>query len=470
MNMNRLLFLFLLVFASPVLGQVAKPNGSLDQWEPAVAKIIEVGRKDNHAYHKLIELCDDIGHRVSGSESLLKATEWAKITLAKDGHVNSQTELVMVEHWVRGEESCELLEPRAKPLSMLGLGRSIGTAPQGIEAEVVVVDSKEELDGLNESDVKGKIVVFNATMPQYSDEKGAGYGETVKYRTFGASWAAERGAVAALVRSVTAYSLSSPHTGAMVYTDPEKKVPAAAISVEDAMMLRRFQDRGIPTRVRLKMDAHSEGEKPSANVLAEIVGSEKPDEIVVIGGHIDSWDVGQGAQDDGSGCVAAMEALRLIRVAGLKPRRTIRVVLWTDEEQGGAGARYYAARHQQEKHIAGIESDSGGFVPKGLSLEMQDAASENRASVQVEQILSLMSPLGRMEMKQGYSGADVSKLKSTGTCCMGLNVDGRLYFNTHHTNADTVDKVNPQELGDCATVLAIAAYLLADMETPIGSE
>jgi carboxypeptidase Q len=376
-----------------------------------------------------------------------------------DGQENVRSEKVTIRKWVRGNESCELVEPRPYKFDMLGLGGSIGTPAEGISAEVIVVDDKEELDSLADDQIAGKIVVFNKAMPMYSEIDGSGYGRTVAYRSNGAKWASERGGVAALVRSVTAYSLVSPHTGAMRYDAEVAKVPTAAISVEAALMLKRFQNRGIKTIVKLKMEAKDEGEAPSANVVAEIVGTEKPEEIVLIGGHIDSWDVGQGAQDDGAGCVAAMEALNIIRKAGLKPKRTIRVVLWTNEENGLAGARSYLARHQNENHVAGIESDSGGFKPQGLSIDLEDEDKEQIALTQLTEILQLLKPLGATRANTGYSGADVGQLKQLGTACMGLEVDGRLYFNTHHTWADTV-----------AITLAVTAFVFADMPNRLGDE
>ena len=433
-------------------------------------QIIKSARKENDSYLKLQELCDDIGNRLSGSESLEKAIVWAQESLKKDGQENVAAEPVTVRKWVRGNESCELIEPRPMKLEMLGLGWSIGTPKEGITAEVIVVDDKEELDSLKDEQINGKIVVFNKAMPQFSETDGAGYGSTVQYRSNGAKWAAERGGVAALVRSVTAYSLASPHTGAMRYDAQVKKVPAAAITTEAAMMLRRLQDRGKKCVVKLNMEAEDKGEAESANVIGEIIGSEKPEEIVVIGGHIDSWDVGQGAQDDGAGCVAAMEALNIIRKLGLKPKRTIRVVLWTNEENGLAGARSYAARHQKENHVAGIESDSGGFRPEGLSIEMKNEDQQEIAFEQLKEVLSLLEPIGATRAKKGSSGADVGELKTLGTACMGLRVDGRLYFNTHHTHADTVDKVRPKELTDCAITLAVAAYVFADMPKPLGEK
>jgi len=443
----------------------------VDSYEKTANQIIESGRKKNDAYLKLQELCDDIGCRLSGSKELDKAIEWAQRSMKEDGHENVRADKVMVRKWVRGNESCEMLSPRNLKIEMLGLGGSVGTSSEGIEAEVSVVNDKDELDSLEDAQVKGKIVVFNCAMPAYSPTTGSGYGQTVQYRSNGAIWAAERGAVAVLVRSITAYSLNSPHTGAMrLYPADARKIPAAAITIEGATLLSRLQKRGKKPVVKLMMEAKDAGEAPSANVLAEIVGSEKPEEIVVIGGHIDSWDVGTGAQDDGAGCVAAMEALNMIRKLGLKPSRTIRVVLWTNEENGIAGARNYLERHQNETHVAGIESDSGGFAPQGLSVEMKDEKKQEIAARQLQEILRLLKPVNATVVKTGFSGVDVGQLKPIGCACLGLQVDGRRYFNTHHTWADTVDKVDEKELGDCAITMAVAAYILADMPVRLGEE
>ena len=450
-------------------GQDEKP-GLFAEYELTAKKIIDSAKSGNDAYMKLQELCDDIGCRLSGSPALDDAIRWAVQEMKDDGHENVRTEGVTIRKWVRGDESCKMISPRPLKIEMLGLGGSIGTGPQGITAQVVVVDSKEALDQLPDEAVAGKIVVFNAAMPRFSETNGSGYGQTVQYRKNGARWASERGGLAALVRSVTAYSLNSPHTGAMQYSGgPDvKKIPTAAISVEASTLLARLQARGIKPRVKLYMEAKDHGEAPSANVLAEIVGSEKPEEIVVIGGHIDSWDVGTGAHDDGTGCVTAMEALNLIRKLGLKPRRTIRVVLWTNEENGTAGAMNYLNRHKDEIHVAGIESDSGGFSPEGLSIQMEDEKKEEVAGEQLTEMLRLLQPINATRMKAGFSGVDVSQLLSLGTACMGLNVDGRLYFNTHHTHADTVDKIDTDQLTDCVITMAVAAYVLADMPVRLG--
>ncbi len=443
-------------------------GAAIESYEEAANQIIRSARAGNDSYLKLQELCDDIGHRLSGSESLDRAIQWAQATLKRDGQENVRAEPVMVRKWVRGQESCQLVEPRPMRIEILGLGGSVGTEPDGITSEVIVVDDKEELDQLADEQVRGKIVVFNCAMPPYSETDGSGYGGTVRYRSSGAIWAAERDAAAALVRSITAYSLVTPHTGAMRYRADTKKIPTAAITTEAAMMLRRLQDRGKRCVIRLNMEARDEGDVPSANVIGEIVGRELPGEIVVIGGHIDSWDVGQGAQDDGAGCVAAMEALNIIRKLGLRPRRTIRVALWTNEENGIAGAKSYLDRHRDETHVAGIESDSGAYRPKGLSVDTEDDRQEQLALAQVSSVMSLLKPLGAHRVNAGYSGVDVGNLKEIGAVCMGLDVEGRLYFNSHHTWADTVDKVNPKDLTDCSITLAVAAYVIADMPTRLG--
>ena len=443
---------------------------SITKYQEVSQKIINAARAENDSYLKLQELCDDIGHRISGSPQLAQAVEWAQKSMKADGQENVRAERVMVPKWVRGNEWCRMTTPREVDLPMLGLGFSVGTPEEGLSAEVVVVASKAELDELADEDVRGKIVLFNFPMRQYSPEEGSGYGEAVQYRTNGARWASERGGIAALVRSVTAYSLQSPHTGVMRYAGlgEHKKVPAAAITTESAMMLDRLYKRGKRPTVKLYMEAKDEGEVPSANVLAEIVGTEKPDEIVVIGGHLDSWDVGQGAQDDGGGCVAAMEALNILRKLELKPRRTIRVVLWTAEENGAAGARSYAARHVDDVHVAGIESDSGTFRPQGLTIEMEDGNKQVIAVKQLQAITNLLEPIGASRSLNGFSGVDVGKLKPMGAACMGLKVDGRFYFNTHHTTADTVDKVDPDDLTDCSITLAVTAFILADMPGRLG--
>jgi carboxypeptidase Q len=453
--------------------KAAPPSPMMVAYQSTANMIIDSALKQNNAYQKLIELCDDVGHRLSGSAALTKAVDWAAAAMKQDGLANVRQDPVMVNKWVRGEESLVLLTPDERDLVMLGLGGSVSTPAEGITAEIVVVKDENELKELGEK-VKGKIVLFNNVMPPYDPIKGSGYGDSVRFRSRGAVWAAEYGAAAALVRSVTATSLRSAHTGAMSYRDAKVKIPAAAISIEDADMLARLASRGKSITARLKMEARTDGESPSANVLGELVGTEKPEEIILLGAHIDSWDVGQGAHDDGAGCVMVMEALALLQRLNLKPKRTIRVVLYTNEENGLAGAREYAKMHASEKHIAAIESDSGSFAPFGLWVEFseedKDKARQDRVVGQLSQILQLTASLKATQVKTGHSGADISTLDGTGALLMGMGVDGSTYFDYHHSQADTLDKVDPTILSMNVAVLAVVAYVLADLPYVIGAE
>ncbi|HEU4338996.1 MAG TPA: M20/M25/M40 family metallo-hydrolase [Planctomycetota bacterium] len=426
-------------------------------------RIVQEAAGNDGALKKLVELCDDVGHRLSGSKGLERAVEWAVATMKADGHENVRAEPAMVTKWVRGQESLTLVEPREMPMVLLGLGGSVGTPLEGITAEVVAVPNQAELDRLGEA-VRGKIVLFNYAMPPYNPKDGPKYGETVTYRVNGAAWAAKHGAVAALVRSVTARSLRTPHTGGMNYGDAKVKIPGAAITIEDAEMLARFCARGKKPVVRLMMEAKTEGEVESHNVVGEIVGREWPDEIVVISGHLDSWDVGSGAHDDAAGCVTAMQALTTLRRMGLRPRRTIRVVLWTNEENGIGGAKAYVRDHKDElsRHVAAIEADSGGFAPRGFSMEQRNPEYLKKA---IERMRRYVAPLAAMkadDVREGGSGADVGQFKAHGVVCLGLNVDMATYFDYHHTPADTPDKVNPTELAQCVAAMALAAYQIAE--------
>jgi len=451
-----------------------EPGGSYgiaQRYQSAVDKIVAATLDQNDAYKKLEELCLSIGHRLSGSTQLEKAIDWAIETMKKDGQENARREKVMVPHWVRGEESATMLEPRVERLSMLGLGGSIGTPPEGITAPILVVQDKDDLDRKGDA-ARGKIVLFNNPMPPYHPETGSGYGKTVQYRGKGASLAAEKGAVACLVRSVTARSLRTPHTGAMRYQDDVPKIPAAAISIEDAETIAGLQDRGIPVVVNLKMEAKTLDDAPSANVVAELRGRERPEEIVIISGHLDSWDVGHGAHDDGAGCVMAMEAVNVLRKLNMTPRRTIRVVLWTNEENGLAGGKAYAKDHEAElkNHVAAIESDSGGFKPDGYSVDCEDKERQEVAFQQLKEIAGLFRSLAEIKVSQGHSGADIGPMKPAGVMLFGHSTEGATYFDYHHTPADTIDKVDPRELSENVAVMAGVAYILADLPYRIGDD
>lgn len=442
------------------------------QYRDAAERIAQAALKSNDAYQKLEHLCINIGHRLSGSPGLDRAIDWAIEAMKKDGQENVGREKVMVPHWVRGKESATMLQPRVESLHMLGLGRSIGTPPEGITAPVVVVANEEGLEKLGDG-ARGKIVLFNNPMREYDAERGSGYGKAVRFRHKGARLASEKGAVACLVRSVTANSLRSPHTGAMSYADAKVEIPAAAISVEDADTIARMQARGIAVVVNLKMEARTLPDALSANVVGELRGSTHPEQIVVIGGHIDAWDVGHGAHDDGGGCIIAMEAINVLRKLNMIPQRTIRVVLWTNEENGLRGAKAYARVHADElsNHVAAIESDSGVFAPRGYGVQCKDEDRQNLAAEQMTEILGLLSSsIGPLTAKTGFSGADVSPMKNAGVILMGHRVEGSKYFNYHHSHADTIDKVDRDELSQNVAVLAVVAYIIADMPQRIGDK
>lgn len=448
------------------------PTGTViaSEYRETAGRIIESVMASNEAYAKMEDLCLGIGHRLSGSVNLQRAIAWAVETMKSDGGENVHREKVMVPHWVRGEESATMIQPRHLTLNMLGLGGSVATPPGGITAPVIVVADEDELNAAGD-DVRGKIVLFNKIMPPYDPDRGAGYGATVKYRTQGATLAAAKGAVACLVRSVTAHSLYTPHTGAMNYGDAKKKIPTAAITVEDTETIAGLTRSGREVVVNLKMNAKTLPDARSANVIGELRGSTNPEEVVIMGGHFDSWDVGQGAHDDGGGCVIAMEAINVLRKLHLRPRRTIRVVLWTNEENGVAGGKAYAKDHADElqHHVAGIESDSGVFAPRGYSVSCTDEAKRDVAIEQINDILSLFpDSFPPLDAHAGGSGTDVGQTRSAGFVLMGHRVEGSKYFNYHHTNADTLDKVNPTELSQNVAVLATTAYILADMPNRLG--
>ncbi len=466
--------LALLLALAPISSALAADRAPAGASAPSLAerhraaaeRLIGAALSSDRAYRRLSELCDGVGHRLSGSEGLERAVRWAEHAMREDGLERVRLQPVRVPHWVRGEERAEMVMPRRATLSMLGLGRSIGTPPGGITADVVAVSSFDELQALPDSAVRGRMVLFDVPFTTYR--------ETVNYRSRGAQRAGERGAVAALVRSVGPVSLRTPHTGAMsAYPDTIPKIPAAALSLEDATMIRRLLGRGERVRVRLEMGARTLPDAISHNVIGEIRGRERPDEIVVVGGHLDSWDVGQGAHDDGGGCVISMEALRLIKSLGLRPRRTIRCVLWTNEENGAKGGAAYAdslgAPH--ERHVAAIESDGGVERPVGfdvgayrLGTDSTDVARAARALARLGPIAPLLAGLGADRIAGGGGGVDITPLMKRGVPGIGHRTTGEHYFDWHHTESDMLDKVDPVELRKNVAAMAVLVYVLAEME------
>ena len=424
-------------------------------YRPVATQLIQTATNSAFGFKRLETLCDTFGPRFTGTKNLEDAIDWCMAEMKKDGFKNVHGEKVKVPRWVRGKESATLLSPRQRALPMMGLGGSIGTPKGGIIAEVLVVASFDDLKK-RAAEAKGKMVLFNLPFTSYR--------ETVIVRRLGAIEAAKVGAVASLIRSVGPFSMQSPHTGNMAYDDKVKKIPHAALSLEDAEMLARMQARGEKIRIQLKMEAHMLPDGFSRNVIADIPGSEHPEQIVIVSGHIDSWDVGQGAMDDGGGCLAAWEAARLMMKLGLKPRRTIRVVLWTNEENGIRGAKEYARRHAAElkNHVLAIESDSGVFNPTGYGFLGSVKGMET-----IQAIGKLLDSIKAGEIKKGCRGADVLKLIVGGVPAMHLEVDREKYFWYHHTDADTIDKLNPAEFNRCVASMAVMAYVVADLPKPL---
>lgn len=449
MSPTRILVAFLLALGIP--SQAAGLKLIPARYEAISKKLIQTAKSSDFAYHRLAELCDTFGPRFSGTPELEAAIDWCLNQMKKDGFKNVRGEKVMVPHWVRGKESVDLVSPRRRKLPMLGLGGSIGTPANGITAPVLVVNGFDDLQQRKAS-AKGKIVVFDVPFTEYR--------ETVMIRVKGAIEAAKAGAVASLIRSVGPFSMQTPHTGGMRYDPNVGKIPHAAITIEDTMMLHRMQKRGIEPVVTIKMEAKTLPDAVSRNVVAEIPGTKWPEQTVIVSGHIDSWDVGSGAMDDGGGCMAAWEAARIIQNLGLKPKRTIRIVLWTNEENGLNGAKTYAKTHAADlkNHVIGIESDSGAFTPTGFGF-----TGSERAMPYLQDISQLLEPIRPAKMAWGCRGADVMQLLVGGVPAMHLAVNRGRYFWFHHTDADTIDKLSVKEMQECTAFMAVMAYIIADM-------
>lgn len=449
MNLKHRLFLAgLTVLAFP---RDLTAQSVADRYRDVASRIIARATRDSAAWNRIATLTETFGARFSGSAALEQAIDWSLAEMRKDGLDNVRGEPVMVPRWVRGAESVEMLAPRRQVLPMLGLGGSIATPPGGITADVMVVSSYDDLRA-RAAEARGKVVLFNVPFTVY--------GQTVAYRSGGAVAAARVGAVASMIRSVTPYSMRTPHTGGMAYNDSVPRIPHAAITPEDADMIARMIARGEKVTVRLTMSGQMLADAPSRNLVGELRGTTSPDEVVVMGGHIDSWDVGRGAMDDAGGVVAAWEAIRILKELGLRPRRTIRVVGWTNEENGLRGGNAYRDAHRAtlDRHVAAIESDAGVFRPSGFGFTGSDSAYAI-----VRQIGSLLAGIGSGEIVRGGGGADIGPIMALGVPGMGLNVDGTKYFWYHHTDADTVDKLDPHDVALCVATMAVMAYVLADM-------
>lgn len=440
---------------------LAQTTASGKSYAEVADKITKEALRTEHAYALLREVTA-LGPRLSGSTQAAAAVELTRQMMERMEFANVRLQPVLVPHWVRGpvEEAAVLNSPSQGnvALTICALGGSIATPEMGLVAEVVEVKSFEELRALGKK-AAGKIVFFNRRFDPTVFDTFSGYGGAVDQRGSGAVEAAKAGGVAALVRSMTPGLDDFPHTGGMRYAEEVPKIPAAAISTLDAELLSKIIAHDKSVQLRMKLTCQLLPDAPSANVLGELRGAAKPEEVIVIGGHLDSWDKGTGAHDDGAGCVQSLEAVRLLKALALKPKRTIRAVMFMNEENGLRGGIEYArvAKEKSEKHVAAIESDRGGFAPRGFSIEA-DSLTYRKIAAWKE----IFTGLGAERITRGGSGADISVLVRDGVPGIGLVPETHRYFDYHHTDNDTIDKVNPRELQLGAAAMAIMAYLISE--------
>jgi carboxypeptidase Q len=428
---------------------------------------------DDYAYVQLAHLCNNIGPRLSGSPQAQQAAQYVAAEMRQLG-LDVQLEKVMVPHWVRGKETGELLEfigqapGTTQKIVLTALGGSVATPAEGLTGEVIVADSFEHLASLGREKVAGKIVLFNTRFDKQLAAEGFGgdaYGQAVVYRGTGPSAAAQLGAVASLVRSVGGADYRLPHTGALGYTTGAPKVPAAAVAAEDADLIA-YLTAQAPVRMHLTLTPQMLPDVQSYNVIADLKGSEHPEQVIIVSGHLDSWDLGTGAIDDGAGVVVAMQVAQLVKRLGLRPKRTIRVIAWMNEENGSMGGKTYAEDHKADftNHIAAIESDLGAGHPVGFSAHVNAKALE---MLQAMSTVLQASGAGIIRQSQNAEGSDVSPLDAAGVPTFAPIQDNRTYFNYHHTAADTLDKIVPRELAENAAVMVVLAYAIANLPEPL---
>ncbi len=411
-------------------------------------------------YENLRVLCKQVGHRLSGSPQAAKAVVWGQKAMEAAGADKVWLQPVDVPHWVRGKERLSLRfqgEKSFKDVKVLSIGNTVGTDGKVLEAPVVIVKSIEDFKKLQKEEVKGKIIFFNYRFRQDLVNTFEGYGDAGKYRWLAPNMAAAQGAVGVIIRSVSTGADDEPHTGSMRYADTVKPIPAVAIGNHTADMLEKECVKGSVT-AQIESDCKMLGTVPSYNVIGEIRGSEYPDKIVLVGGHLDSWDIGEGAHDDGAGCVQSIEVIRALKAAGIRPKYTVRAVLFMNEENGLKGGLAYAdsAKANNETHILAIETDAGGFSPRGFSLEMKPKEREH-----ILQYKKLFAPYGIHDFDQVHGGADISPLQKQGVPVGGLIPDAQRYFDLHHTNADVFEQVNHRELKMGAVALTQLVYLVS---------
>jgi len=453
--------LYCLISAAVFAGNTTRafPDDSLGACRTVARQIMAAGLRSNGAYTILDELTRRAGSRLSGSKGAAAAVELTRQMMVERGFENVRLEEIFVPHWERGKvEKLVMLDGGVQtPFSVCAIGGSIGTPTGGITAEVVEVRSFEELRDVGEN-ARGKIVFFNRPMDPTQFDTFAGYGGAVNQRAAGAIEAAKVGGVAALVRSVTLALDDVPHTGSMGYADSVRRIPGAAISTKDANRLSSLLRAGKKIMLHLQLSCRVLPDAPSANVLGELRGKQFPDEVIVVGGHLDSWDKGTGAHDDGAGCAQALEALHLLKQLGLVPRRTIRAVMFMNEENGMRGGLGYAAApgRKRERHVAALEADRGGFAPRGFTVDADSATYER-----IVQWKPVFDQFRAGDLIRGGSGVDISPLVKAGVPGFGLDVENHRYFDYHHSANDTIDKVYPRELEVGAALLAVMCYLIS---------
>ncbi|MBL7863550.1 MAG: M20/M25/M40 family metallo-hydrolase [Cyclobacteriaceae bacterium] len=446
--------LFLLLF-------VLTAGFSQSSDESTIRKIYDKALSEGKSYAMLDYLCNKIGARLSGSPGAAAAVEWSRHTMEDFGFDSVWLQPVMVPHWVRGQaEIGRILNSKKMgtvDVAVCALGGSVGTGPEGISAGVIEVKSFEELAQLGQKHVQGKLVFFNRPMDPNQLQTFAAYGGAVNQRGSGAVEAAKYGAAGVIVRSMGINPESYPHTGGMRYATGVPMIPAIAISTQHADLLSRLlkEDKGIT----FYMETHCQilDDAPSFNVIGEIKGGEFSNEIIAIGGHLDSWDLGQGAHDDGAGCVQSIEILRIFKTMGYKPKRTIRAVMFMNEENGLRGGQKYAelALKNGEKHIAAMESDRGGFTPRGFTISAPDPVRKK-----IQGWKGILEPYGLSDFSSEGGGADIGPLAPQGVTLIGYLPDSQRYFNYHHTAEDTFDKVDKRELELGSASMAALVYLI----------
>ena len=424
-----------------------------------IRKIADEILTNGKAYEDLRVLCKTVGARLAGSPQMYKAEAWGQKALQNAGADKVWLQQCQVPRWTRGgkDESYIYNQSKKQSLDILALGNSLGTGPKGITAPGIVINSFEELEQ-KQNNIKGKIVFYNYRFNPVFVKTFLSYADAVKYRGQGASRAAKYGAAAILIRSMTHATDNNPHTGAMNYNDSFPKIPAAAVGLKDADMLVDILAKNNKAQIFIRTNAQMLGDTIGHNVIGEIRGSEFPDEIITIGGHLDSWDPGEGAHDDGAGCVQSIEVLRVFKAVGYKPKRTIRVVLFANEENGLRGGTKYAeeAKAKNEKHYFALESDAGGFTPRGFGFTLAPERLQR-----IRQWLPLFVPYGVYEFNAGGGGADIGPLNRTlGTPVAGLQPDSQRYFDVHHARSDVFEAVNKRELELGAVNMAALIFLI----------